>query len=287
MDRLAVEIALHGTDETARRALAEFGLRSPQAPADARRALMGYALMIGETAEFDFALSAAEPKPTPADSRPDDADANGVRDEPLPGGFTVARVDHGSPVVITVRPIGGANARDRRIPVDAQALNDFESLRSACAAATRGEVGIVQPDEDAAREIPGWPDRLTAKAPTSTGNGRVTNKPGGAAVGMSGGISEAELADFLRRAEHATHLDLLSRTSLGRTVLPAVAASRESARAAVDEAHRLEIWQRSPAAYYDHLMAVVARQRRDRQMAASALGRSVLAQEQADDAARR
>ncbi len=218
---------------------------------------------------------------------PADADANGVRDERLPGGFTVVRVDNGSPVVITCRPIGGANARDRRIPVDVGALNSFEALRGAIQAASGGDVVIVQPDEDAALEIPGWPDRLTAKAPTSSGNGKVTNKPDGTAVGMAGGMSEAELAAFLARAESARRLDLLARTGLGRASLPHVTALRESAKATTDRAHRDRLWAESPSRYYEHLVAVVAGQRRDRQMGQSALGRAVLDQERAEDAGRR
>jgi hypothetical protein len=169
--------------------------------------------------------------------------------------------------------------------VDVQALNDFGSLRAACSAATRGEVVIVQPDEDAARAIPGWPDKLTAKAPTATGNGKVSNKPDGTAVGMSAPMNDIDLATHRALAALRAKKEALERT-VGTAGVSA-AISSEAFRQAAEEA----VWQlakeRSPGAHVDRARAMIDAGRRRAAMEATALGREVLARERAEDAGRR
>ena len=244
--------------------------------AELPRVLRIPALKARDRREFDLG-----PAPTLPGSRPADADANGVRDERLPGSYTVVRVDHGSAqVVVTCRPIRGANARDRRIPVDIWALNSFTALRGAIQAASGGDVVIVQPDEDAALEIAGWPDRLTAPKPTGTCNGPFKNANGltTAPAALSNAVlskchRDVQAADRARRAE------LLSHTSVGREGPDAVVTPL--ADKAAEAPRRAALFDNDPMAYLAPLetpagQAAARSPRRLQLLAASAAGRQAL-----------
>jgi hypothetical protein len=242
------------------------------------------AAMVGRGLSGAEAVRAVCPKArfSRAEFSPANADATGQRSEQLPGGYTVVRVDHGQPVVVTCRPIDSGNSdRDRRIPIDVQALNDFDTLRSALQVASGGSVVIVQPDADAAREITGWPDRLTAPEPTGTGNGKITNQPGGLTVGMAGPMNLIDAATHLALAKLAAKKEALSRT-VGTAGVSA-ATSSEAFRQAAEEA----LWQVMPGTNQNQVRAKIDADRRRAAMESTPLGREVLAREQAEDARRR
>jgi hypothetical protein len=211
-----------------------------------------------------------------------DADTDGQRSESLPGSHALVSIQHGSPMIVVARALNGGP--ERRVPVDIRALADWPTFQAAVSAASGGQIQLVQPTADQATDISGMPDRLAAKPPTTTGNGAITNNPDGTTIAMSDAISDDQLAEMRRRSDRARHLDLLARTGLGRSALPAVAASPVSAQDAAAREHRDRLWSESPERYANHLMAVAAGQRRDRQLGATALGRSVLHLEQAEDA---
>jgi hypothetical protein len=208
-----------------------------------------------------------------------DADANGVRDERLPGSHVLVSIEHGSQMLVVVRPING-DGPERRVSVDVGALRDWPTFRAAVASASGGQ---VQPSADEAASIKGLPDRLAAPVPTSTGNGKIINKPDSSVVGMT----DARLADWRTRTDAARRVDLLSRTDLGRAALPAVASSSTATREANDEAYRSNLRDSNPTAYLAHIESLAREQTRAKRLEMTPVGRAVLAAEKAEDAGRR
>ncbi len=221
-----------------------------------------------------------------AEFAPANADANGVRDERMPGSHRLVAVNRGAgPVIVIAAPLNG-DGPQRRVPIDAGALADWPTFQAAVKAASGGQVQLVRPDNDAA--VPGCPGQLfapvaasnPAKAGRQKKNDDMLSAPAAPAA-----MSAVDLAAFLREAEHRRHLDLLSRSSLGRTLLPVIAGAPEKARASAENAERAALFNADPEAYLRRVEATVAEQRRKDLMSRTALGRSQLAAEQ--DAGRR
>jgi hypothetical protein len=207
---------------------------------------------------------------------PADADANGVRSEELPGSHRLVAVNHGAgPVVVVAESLSGTGPQ-RRVPIDPNALADWPTFRAAVSAGSAGQVQLVRPDIDAA--VPGCPQQLFAPVPTGTGNGKITKHPGGMTVGMSARMNDIDLATHRALAALNNRKETLART-LSREGLSADTASSSAVRQAAEDAFWQIVRERSDANHVEQVQAVMAAQKRERALEATALGRQILEQE--------